>query len=281
MVKSAVTTSSGTATRRARAAELSRDHLAATFSRPTTPVVAGEDLVPLLLPLQQALGVDGLRRGSTVLLAGAEGFGATSLAFALLAQATTDGMWCSIVGPPDLGLVAAVELGVDLERLVIVAAPRVRAATAIGALVEGCDVVLLRLPLAMTRTEMLRLGARARQRRVLVVLLADPRSRAVAWPEVPDITVQIRSSVFYGIESGSGRITGRRVELETIHRRAAGSRAPVALWLPALTGELRLVDQEEMDQDEIDQRESTGQAVGEVALARHPEPVQSRRAASQ
>ncbi|HEY5273317.1 MAG TPA: hypothetical protein VIJ34_08795, partial [Acidimicrobiales bacterium] len=64
-------------------------------------------------------------------------------------------------------------------------------------------------------------------------------------------------------------------------RRAAGSRAPVALWLPALTGELRLVDQEEMDQDEIDQRESTGQAVGEVALARHPEPVQSRRAASQ
>jgi hypothetical protein len=274
MANLAVTASGTTSARRARAAELSRDHLAATFSRQTTPVVAGEDLVPLLLPLQQALGVDGLRRGSTVLLGGEEGFGATSLALALLAKATTDGMWCSIVGPPDLGLVAAVELGVDLERLVVVAAPRVRAATAIGALVEGCDVVMLRLPLAMTRTEMLRLGARARQRRVLVVLLSDPRSRAVAWPEAPDITVQIRSSVFYGIESGSGRIAGRRVEIETMHRRSGGLQAPVALWLPAVTGELRLVDQSEMDEREMDQNART-------AMAYHPETSRSRRAASQ
>jgi recA bacterial DNA recombination protein len=275
MVKSAVTTTSGTSARRARAAELSRDHLAATFSRQTTPVVAGEDLVPLLLPLQQALGVDGLRRGNTVLIGGEEGSGTTSLALALIAKATTDGMWCSIVGPPDLGMVAAVELGVDLERLVVVASPRTRAATAIGALVEGCDVVLLRLPLAMSRTEMLRLGARARQRRVLVVLLSDPRSRAVAWPEAPDITVQIRSSVFSGIESGSGRIAGRRVEIETVHRRSGGLRAPVALWLPAVTGELRLVDQGEMEGDN-----GTGQAeaVGEVA---YPPESARRRAASQ
>jgi hypothetical protein len=277
MVKLAVTTS-GKSARRARAVELSRDQFATAFSRQTsTPVVAGEDLVPLLAPLQLALGVDGLRRGSTVLLSGAEGSGATSLALALLAKATSDGMWCSIVGPPDLGMVAAVELGVDLERLVVVAAPRVRAATAIGALVEGCDVVLLRLPLAMTRTEMLRLGARARQRRVLVVLLGDPRSRAMAWPEAPDITVQICSSVFHGIESGSGRIAGRRVEVETIQRRAAGSRAPVALWLPALTGELRLVDRDEMNRDG-----GVGQisAVGEAA-AYHTEFAQPRRAVSQ
>jgi recA bacterial DNA recombination protein len=275
MVKSAVTTTSGTSARRARAAELSRDHLAATFSRQTTPVVAGEDLVPLLLPLQQALGVDGLRRGNTVLIGGEEGSGTTSLALALIAKATTDGMWCSIVGPPDLGMVAAVELGVDLERLVVVASPRTRAATAIGALVEGCDVVLLRLPLAMSRTEMLRLGARARQRRVLVVLLSDPRSRAVAWPEAPDITVQIRSSVFSGIESGSGRIAGRRVEIETVHRRSGGLRAPVALWLPAVTGELRLVDQGEM---EGDNRTGQREAVGEVA---YPPESARRRAASQ
>jgi hypothetical protein len=278
MVKSAVTTTSGTSARRARAAELSRDHLAATFSRQTTPVVAGEDLVPLLLPLQQALGVDGLRRGNTVLIGGEEGSGATSLALALIAKATTDGMWCSIVGPPDLGVVAAVELGVDLERLVVVASPRTRAATAIGALVEGCDVVLLRLPLAMSRTEMLRLGARARQRRVLVVLLSDPRSRAVAWPEVPDITVQIRSSVFSGIESGSGRIAGRRIEIETVHRRSGGLRAPVALWLPAVTGELRLVDQGEMERDARTGQVGAVREVGEVA---YPPESSRRRAASQ
>jgi hypothetical protein len=284
MVKSAVTTSDSTSVRRARAAELSRSHLAAAFSRQITPVVAGDDLVPLLSPLQQALGVDGLRRGSTVLLGGEEGSGATSLALALLAKATTAGMWCSIVGPPDLGLVGAVELGVDLERLVVVAAPRLRAATAIGALVEGCDVVLLRLPLAMTRTEMLRLSARARQRRVLVVLLSDPRSRAVAWPEAPDITVQIRSSVFYGIESGSGRIAGRRVEIETMHRRSGGLQAPVALWLPAVTGELRLVDESEMDEGDLDRdsdRDNRTGRVRAVGEASHPESARSRRAASQ
>jgi recA bacterial DNA recombination protein len=281
MVKSAVTTTSGTSARRARAAELSRDHLAATFSRQTTPVVAGEDLVPLLLPLQQALGVDGLRRGNTVLIGGEEGSGATSLALALIAKATTDGMWCSIVGPPDLGVVAAVELGVDLERLVVVASPRTRAATAIGALVEGCDVVLLRLPLAMSRTEMLRLGARARQRRVLIVLLSDPRSRAVAWPEAPDITVQIRSSAFYGIESGSGRIAGRRVAIETMHRRSGGLRAPVVLWLPSVTGELRLVDEGEMGEGNADHFGREAKAMGEVAIALHPESAHARRAASQ
>jgi recA bacterial DNA recombination protein len=277
MVKLAVTTT-GKSQRRARAAELSRDQFAAVFSRQAiTPMVAGDDLVPLLGPLQLALGIDGLRRGSTVLLGGAEGAGATSLAFALLAQATTDGMWCAVVGPPDLGMVAAAELGVDLERLVVVAAPGARAATAIGALVEGCDVVLLRLPVAMTRTEMLRLSARARQRRVLVMLLGDPRSRALAWPEAPDITVRIRSSVFYGIEGGSGRIAGRRVELETIHRRAAGSRAPVALWLPAETGELRLADRDEVDRDE-----GRGQipAAGEVA-AHDLGLMQPRRAVAQ
>lgn len=219
-----------------------------------------------------------------MLLGGEEGSGATSLALALLAKATTAGMWCSIVGPPDLGLVGAVELGVDLERLVVVAAPRLRAATAIGALVEGCDVVLLRLPLAMTRTEMLRLSARARQRRVLVVLLSDPRSRAVAWPEAPDITVQIRSSVFYGIESGSGRIAGRRVEIETMHRRSGGLQAPVALWLPAVTGELRLVDESEMDEGDLDRdsdRDNRTGRVRAVGEASHPESARSRRAASQ
>ena len=127
----------------------------------------------------------------------------------------------------------------------------------------------------MSRNEMLRLGARARQRRVLVVLLSDPRSRAVAWPEAPDITVQIRSSAFSGIESGSGRIAGRRVEIETMHRRSGGLRAPVALWLPAVTGELRLVDQGEM---EGDGRTGQAEAVGEAPYL--PESAR-RRAASQ
>jgi hypothetical protein len=270
MVKSPIT-ASDTSLRSARKTTVSREQFAATSLRHNTPVLAGEDVVPLLVPLQMALGVNGLRRGSTVLLDGGEGFGATSLALALLAKATTDGMWCSVVGPPDLGMVAAVELGVDLERLVVVTAPRSRTATAIGALVEGCDVVMLRLPLAITRAEMIRLGARARQRRVLLVLLADPRSRAVAWPEAPDVTVLVRSSTFYGIENGSGRIAGRRVDVETIQRRSAGAPTVAALWLPAANGELRLVSQDDLDR---------GRSVGRTATPTLG-VAQPRRAVSQ
>jgi len=96
--------------------------------------------------------------------------------------------------------------------------------------------------------------------------------------------VQIRSSVFYGIESGSGRIAGRRVEIETMHRRSGGLQAPVALWLPAVTGELRLVDESEMDEGDLDRdsdRDNRTGRVRAVGEASHPESARSRRAASQ
>jgi len=83
MVKSPIATPESV---RARKTTGSREQLAAASLRHGTSVLAGEDVVPLLLPLQIALGVNGLRRGSTVLLAGEEGTGATSLALALLAR---------------------------------------------------------------------------------------------------------------------------------------------------------------------------------------------------
>ena len=164
------------------------------------------------------------------------GIGATSFALALLAQATADKLWCAVVGPPDLGIVASTELGVDLDHLVVVTTPRVRVATVLGALVDGCDVLLLRLPVALTRAEMLRLSARVRQRRVLLFLLRDAQSHA-AWAEAPDITTVVRHGEFFGIADGSGRIAARRILLETFHRRG-GVVAPVALWLPAFDGEV-------------------------------------------
>ena len=65
----------------------------------------------------------------------------------------------------------------------------------------------------------------------------------------------VRSSTFYGIESGSGRIAGRRIDVETMERRRTGARTVATLWLPAVDGELRLVNQ-----DELDQASSSGQA---------------------
>lgn len=224
-------------TTRARAKAVARERLAVVAEQGRTRVLAREDLVPLSAPLQIALGLEGLRRGSTLLVEGDRGIGATSFALALLAEATADKLWCAVVGPPDLGIVASMELGVDLDHLVVVTTPRERVAAVLGALVDGCDVLLLRLPVALTRAEMLRLSARVRQRRVLLFLLRDLRSHAAAWAEAPDITTVVHRGEFFGIADGSGRIVARRILLETFHRRG-GTVAPVALWLPAPGGEL-------------------------------------------
>jgi hypothetical protein len=53
----------------------------------------------------------GLRRGSTVGV-----HGSVSL-LALLSAATSEGSWAAVVGMPEMGLVAAAEMGVAVQRL--------------------------------------------------------------------------------------------------------------------------------------------------------------------
>ena len=54
------------------------------------------------------------------------GPGCTSLALALAGPVTVGGAWLAVVGLGDLGLLAAAELGVDLERVLLVADPAPR-----------------------------------------------------------------------------------------------------------------------------------------------------------
>lgn len=63
----------------------------------------------------------GLRRGETVTVVGS-----TSLALTLLSRAPGERAWCAIGGVPTLGLAAAAEAGLDLERLALVARPMQR-----------------------------------------------------------------------------------------------------------------------------------------------------------
>ena len=75
-------------------------------------VLAGERLLPLVPALAATFPAAGLRRGATVVVdAGADAQGAVSLALALAAGASAAGSWCAVVGVPDLGPVAAAELG--------------------------------------------------------------------------------------------------------------------------------------------------------------------------
>src|SRR5438132_8317305 len=77
--------------------------------------MAGERLLLVREPLRALLPEPGLRRGAVVAVSGS-----TSLALALVAEATTGGAWCAAAGLGSLVLAAAAELGLALASAALV-----------------------------------------------------------------------------------------------------------------------------------------------------------------
>ena len=126
-------------------------------SRPT--VLAREQVLPVLPALCELLPGGALQRGTTVSV---QGEAATSLALALLAGASAAGSWIAIVGLPSLGLAAAAELGLALERLVVVRDPSPASwGSVVAALVGSFDAVLLAPTHRVRPADSRRLAARA------------------------------------------------------------------------------------------------------------------------
>jgi len=108
--------------------------------RPVT--LAGEQLLPVPRALESLLPDRGLRRGGTVAV-----HGSLALALVLVAGASAAGSWVVAVGLPDLGVVAAAEAGIVLERLALVPGAGPAAwASVVAALLDAIDVVLVRPP---------------------------------------------------------------------------------------------------------------------------------------
>jgi len=214
----------------ATAERISQLHEVAARARPVA--LAREHVLPVLEPLRTLLP-DGLRRGSTVAVGDS-----TSLALALLAGPSGNGSWSAAVGVSSLGLAAAAELGVALDRLVVVADPPSESwATVVAALVDALDVVLLRARRRVSGGDARRLIARARERGAVLVLLGD------SWPEAADVRLSITSAEWKGIGDGYGHLQARRVVVESSGRRAAARARRVELWLPAAGGGVAAVDE--------------------------------------
>lgn len=103
---------------------------------------------------------DGLPRGTVVVLSGAR-----SLPLSMVAAVTAAGQNAAIVGQPDAGLLAAVEMGADLSRLAVIPDPGTDPVEVAAVLSDGMDLVVLGLggrsvPPARTRAVL----ARARQK---------------------------------------------------------------------------------------------------------------------
>jgi hypothetical protein len=198
----------------------------------TTPHPTSGAVLPVGAPLTDLLPAGGLRRGSTVAVTDAPG--GTSLLLALLAEASTGGAWAGVVGRPDLGLVAAAEAGVRLDRLAMVPHPGTDLLAVAFALLDGLDLVVLAgaARAGIRAADRQRLAARARQRGA-VLLPVGP------WPgaDVELGCADVRwSGPGSGLDGGSGRLRARRVEVRARGRGTAARGSSAAAMLPAPGG---------------------------------------------
>ena len=197
--------------------------------RPLT--AAGERTLAVPPALAGIFPQGGLQRGSIVATGG---LAATSLALALAGPTTASGAWMAVVGLPDLGLLAASELGVALERTLLVADPGPQAwAATVASLLDAVDVVLFRPASAIAPGIQRRLAARARDRGSVLV---QAGGRPTAWAQAPDLSVTATAARWEGLAPGHGRLIARRVTVAVQGRRAAAQVRQVEVWLPGPDG---------------------------------------------
>ena len=202
--------------------------------RPVT--LADRRILPVPEPLVPLFPDGGLRRGSTVAVDGTVRSGATSLALALVSAASQAGSWAAAVGSwcADLGLVAAAELGVCLDRFALVPEAGSHWAAVMAALLDAVDVVLVGGPARVGDAR--RLAARARERGAVMITLGS------GWPERTDLRLGVNASHWQGIGQGCGHLRARRVEVAASGRGAATRRRRVHMWLPGEAGGVQPVE---------------------------------------
>jgi hypothetical protein len=202
------------------------------------PVLAGERVLPLVPALAAMFPAAGLRRGATVVVEASAGAqGAVSLGLALVAAASATGSWCAVVGVPDLGLLAAAELGARLEHLPLV--PHLDPAqwvTVVGALLDTMDLVIARPPAHLRVGDARRLTARARERSSTLIPLLPGK----AWSDGADVRLTVTGSRWEGPGAGDGHLASRQLAVTLGGRGSAARPREVLLWLPAPDGGVAL-----------------------------------------
>ncbi len=215
-----------------------RAALVALDERIAPVAVARERTLPVPAELAGLFAEGGLVRGRAL---SCRGRAATSLAVTLAAPTIAAGSWMAAIDVPELGLDAAAEAGVALERIVrvdttgsalsgagagggrVMASPRHRAwADAVAAAADGFDIVLTsstgigagKLSPAVARNVL----TRVRQRGAVLLVLGDPGALEV------DGVVDAGNVRWSGLGAGSGHLRHRRLDVVASGRRIPGER---------------------------------------------------------
>jgi hypothetical protein len=146
-----------------------------------------------------------------------------SIALALLAGPSRAGGWTAAVGVGDFGAEAAVALGVDLDRTVLVPDPGDQWLEVTAALVDVVTVVLVKPQGRVPERVAEKLGARLRKRSAALVVLGE-------WPRA-EVRLTTREPAWSGVGEGHGHLLARRILVEAQRGSAPPRRG--ALWFPA------------------------------------------------
>jgi hypothetical protein len=169
----------------------------------------------LPVPVLPALsGLVSLRTG------GSYGVDSASLALALVAGASRAGEWVGFAGWPDFGAEAAAQLGVDLDRTVLVPETGAHWLEVTAALVDVLRVVVLRPPAQVDAHSAGVLDARLRKRSSVLVVWGD-------WPRC-EARLSLEDARWTGPEHGHGRLRSRHVRIAVRRGAAPPVRADVA-----------------------------------------------------
>jgi len=185
-----------------------------------TTVDDDRQVLPVAEPLAAVLPRGGVARGSVVSVVGQ---GATSLLFTLLAG--PEAPWSALVGMPGVGLLAAAEFGVDLDRVVVIPEPGPDVLQVLSILIDGVDMIAVALP-AGARPGPSRqrvLTGRLRQHGAVLLVMGP-------WPGA-DLVMTARSVGWTGLGQGHGRLRDRELVVEVSGRGAAAGRRNTAALL--------------------------------------------------
>src|SRR6478736_8724739 len=177
-------------------------------------------VLPVAEPLAAVLPRGGLARGSVVSVLGQ---GATSLLFTLLSGPAA--VWSALVGMPGLGLLAAAEFGIDLDRVVVIPEPGPDVLQVLSILVDGVDLIAVALPdrARPTPSRQRVLTGRLRQHGAVLLVMGP-------WPGA-DLVMTARSVGWTGLGQGHGRLRDRELVVEVSGRGAAAGRRNTAALL--------------------------------------------------
>lgn len=185
------------------------------------PLPDSESLLPLPESLAGLLPTS-LPRGTVAVATGAR-----SLPLSMVAAVTAAGGHAAIVGQPDVGLLAAVEMGADLSRLAVIPDPGADPVEVAAVLMDGMDLVVLGLGgRSVTAGRARAVVARARQKGCTLLVTDGEWQGASARLEARVCGYEVSGAGRSGRPvPGCGRISRVRLAMRACGRSVGALRA--------------------------------------------------------